>query len=549
MKYILIWVLISTFPIASASAAQKLSPEGETKLRQVLADGQRGRPLAPNFRDYRGEMANFYRSQNYALAWILDHRATPQARALVKLLEDAVDEGLRAEDYEGQEWPKRLRELEEQRKPSESDQIDFDAGLTAAVMRYVSDRHVGRINPKRFHFELTVDRAEQTLAQFLRENLEQSPDAAETLRSIDPVFPAYTRLLKAYRLYRSYAGRDEGETLPIPRKAVRPGGSYAGLPRLRRLLTLWGDLPAQESIDNATLYTGAIVKAVKHYQRRHGLKESGNINPRTLEQLNVPLSRRVTQFRLTLERLRWLPHGFTRPPLIVNIPEFRLHVEDDDLHWVFFMNIVVGKAYKRKTPVFESRIERVVFRPFWNIPKSIQREEVVPRIKKDPGYLTSHDYEVIDQEDNIVTRDVVDPSTLQGMRSGLLSVRQRPGPDNSLGLVKFVVPNSNDVYLHGTPAKQLFSQDRRDFSHGCIRVEDPAKLAAWVLRDEPEWTPEKIRAAMEGPETVTVVLAEPIPVLVIYGTAAVMENGERRFFDDIYGYDKTLEEALRAPDR
>jgi murein L,D-transpeptidase YcbB/YkuD len=213
------------------------------------------------------------------------------------------------------------------------------------------------------------------------------------------------------------------------------------------------------------------------------------------------------------------------------------------------MNIVVGKAYKRKTPVFESRIERVVFRPFWNIPKSIQREEVVPRIKKDPGYLTSHDYEVIDQEDNIVTRDVVDPSTLQGLRSGLLSVRQRPGPDNSLGLVKFVVPNSNDVYLHGTPAKQLFSRDRRDFSHGCIRVEDPAKLAAWVLRDKREWTPEKIRAAMGGTETVTVVLDEPIPVLVIYGTAAVMENGERRFFDDIYGYDKTLEEALRTPDR
>ena len=547
MRHILIWLLIPAFFVSAAPPTQRISPGGEIKLRHILDDGLLGQPRAPNSRDYRGAMADFYRSQDYALAWIMDWRATPQTRALVKLLADAEDDGLRAEDYEGPQWPERLRELEKRSKPSESDQIAFDAGFTAAVMRYVSDRHVGRINPQRFHFELTVDRAKQPLAQFLREKLEQSPDVVATLRSIDPVFPAYDRLLKAYRLYRSYAGRDDGKALPIPRKAVRPGNPYNGLPRLRQLLALWGDLPAQESIGNETRYTGPIVEAVKHYQRRHGLTESGNIDPRTLEQLNVPLSRRVRQFQLTLERLRWLPHGFARPPLVVNIPEFRLHVDDEKLHWTFFMNVVVGKAYKHKTPVFESRIERVIFRPFWNIPKSIQREEVVPKIEKGPGYLASHDFEVVDRKDNVVTRGAVDAATLQGLRSGSLSVRQRPGPDNSLGLVKFVMPNGHDIYLHGTPAKQLFSQARRDFSHGCIRVEDPAKLAAWVLREKPEWTPQKIRAAMEGTETVTVELGEPIPVLVIYGTAAVMENGERRFFDDIYGYDKTLEEALGKP--
>jgi murein L,D-transpeptidase YcbB/YkuD len=168
----------------------------------------------------------------------------------------------------------------------------------------------------------------------------------------------------------------------------------------------------------------------------------------------------------------------------------------------------------------------------------------LPHLEKNPSYLAENSYEIADRSGNVVSDGTITDEMKDSLRSGKLVVRQRPGPDNSLGLLKFEFPNPYDVYMHGTPAKQLFSRSRRDFSHGCIRVEDPVALAAWVLRDKPEWTPESIRNAMNGDETIRVDLKNPIPVLILYGTAVVEENGEIQFFDDIYGYDAALERAL-----
>jgi L,D-transpeptidase YcbB len=368
----------------------------------------------------------------------------------------------------------------------------------------------------------------------------QNVDVA--LAEVEPPFGGYRRTQQALQTYENFARRDDGEQLPIPDKPVKPGDSYAGVPRLVRLLRLVGDLPPQMPLGpDPNVYEGPLIDALKRFQLRHGLDVDGRLDRETVKQLNIPLSRRVEQLRLTLERWRWVPHEFSRPPVVVNIPEFRLRALDDQHRTALSMKVVVGRAYRSQTPVFAGQMRSVIFRPYWNVPLSIQRAELVPKIDKDRAYVAKHSYEVVDRSGKVVDGGALDDAVLEQLRSGKLAIRQRPGGENALGRVKFLFPNECNVYLHDTPATQLFSRSRRDFSYGCIRVEDPATLAAWVLHDKPEWTTDRIRTAMNGDKTLQVTLERPIPVLIVYGTAFVEESGEVRFFDDIYGHDATLE--------
>jgi len=229
----------------------------------------------------------------------------------------------------------------------------------------------------------------------------------------------------------------------------------------------------------------------------------------------------------------------------VNLPEFRLRAYDKNFNIGVTMKVVVGKAYGgHYTPVFSDNMEYVVFRPYWEVPYSITKAEMIPHIVRDPDYLEKKGFEVVDRKQDVVSSGPVTPELLGQLRAGTLFVRQKPGPKNALGLVKFLFPNSYDVYMHDTPATEFFAKSRRDFSHGCIRLERPADLAAWVLRDNPGWTPERIRAAMNGDTTQQVNLAHPIPVLIVYATVIVLEDGAVRFYDDIYGHDASLEKVL-----
>ncbi len=263
-----------------------------------------------------------------------------------------------------------------------------------------------------------------------------------------------------------------------------------------------------------------------------------------MTELNVPLKARVLQLQLTLERYRWIPPDFPDPPIVVNIPEFRLRTMRRQPANYLTMRVVVGRAMRTQTPVFANRMKYVIFRPYWLVPLSIQRNELVPKTRRDPNYLADKGFEVVDRSGNVVPSSPASDDVIAGLRSGSLSARQKPGPKNALGLVKFIFPNQYNVYLHSTPEQELFSRSRRDFSHGCIRVEDPVALAAWVLRDKPEWTLDKIRATMNDDATVQVNLDKPIPVLILYSTAVVEPDGEVRFFDDIYGYDASLAKVL-----
>jgi murein L,D-transpeptidase YcbB/YkuD len=348
--------------------------------------------------------------------------------------------------------------------------------------------------------------------------------------------------LNALEQYRVLAAEDDGAILPETEKPVEPGEHYEGIPRLIRLLLRLGDLPADADLTDLDLYQGALVTAVQRFQSRHGLDPDGRIDKATLKQLNTPLGFRVHQLELAFERWRRRPYDPSRPAIVLNLPEFRLRAfraNRLDLE----MKIVVGQAPDRKTPLLSSALQTVIFRPYWNVPLSIQRDELVPEIIKDDSFLPDNHIEIVTLRGGIV-RDAVSDVMLAQLRSGKLRLRQTPGPKNVLGLAKFVFPNENEVYMHATSAQWLFDRPRRDLSHGCIRVERPEDLAEWVLHDEGGWSRDSVIDAMQGCESLAVKLNRPIQLVTMYVTAVTLENGEVHFFEDIYGEDAALEKDL-----
>jgi L,D-transpeptidase YcbB len=527
-------------------AGSALSSAGSSALHGIV-DSARNTDLRwPDFAPYKSEFAKLYEANNYSLVWVQNGRLRSQALVVIELLKNAGAKGLDPEDYDGPRWQNRLLKLEH--SPSEQDLISFDTALTISAMRYIRAVHCGRVNPKQFKFELDVGGNQLPLAEYFQSHVLSVSDPAVEIQKLEPPFLGYRKLLALLPEYEGYAEKDDGGKLQIPKKTILPGQPYDGLARLGRFLQLIGDIPATTHLEpNPQIYEGALVEGVKHYQDRHGESPTGKLDARTINEMNTPAADRIRQIRLTLERWRWLPHSFPAPPVVVNLPEFRLRAMNPDGTVSFYKNVIIGKAYGHKSPIFEKEIQYVVFRPYWEVTPSIQRNEIVPHITKDPNYIAKHNFEVVTPKGEVVTDNQVSPEVLQGIRSGHLLVRQKPGPTNSLGLVKIIFPNPDNVYLHGTDVPELFSQDVRDFSHGCIRVQKPADLVAWVLRNNAGWDLERVMATMNGEKNnLQVNLMTRIPVLIVYGTAAVNEENQIRFFDDIYGYDAELEKTLAA---
>jgi L,D-transpeptidase YcbB len=514
-------------PSASVSPSAAMPPApNQAALSAIISAGTLSDLRWQNFTDYRPDVQKFYESGGYALAWTSGGKPIAQASAMIELFKQAQYKGLNPEDYDASRWDARLAKLGPAiPNPAAEDLVHFDVAMTVEAMRYVSDLHIGRVNPNHFKFSLGAGPQPLDLADFLRTQLLTAPDIpALIIAAVERPHAGYRRAEAALANYMKLAAAGDGPPVPAPAKSVRPGDTFAGMPQMVARLHLLGDL---ESTDDpaaqGTVYQGVVVDAVKHFQNRHGLEPDGVIGKETIAELDKPLSTRAEQLALALERYRWLPPDFPQPPILVNIPEFKLRTLRRGEGGFLTMNVVVGKAYQHKTPVFADEMRYVIFHPYWNVPPSIANAELYPKEERNPSYFAEHGFEVVDGQ-----------------------VRQRPGRQNALGPVKFVFPNSYNVYLHGTPAVSLFSRARRDFSHGCIRVQDPVALAAWVLRDKPGWTLDRIRDVIKGTETVQVNLDKPIPVLILYSTAVVEPDGEVHFFDDIYGYDADLEKALAA---
>ncbi len=530
---------------AKQSVAEPLNDHARQELRTIVDSGRLAGLQWPDFSDYGKWGKEFYVSGNYELAWTRGGKPTSQALTMIAILDDAGEKGLDSKDYDSEHWAERIKALTGASTRDDSSLVKFDVALTVSSMRYISDLHLGRVDPKTLHRDFDPQRHKYDLAEFLRRQVMSASSVTEALQEVEPPFPGYHRTIGALHKYLQLAKAEVPDPLPTVKKPIDPGRNYEAAEKLAARLKFFGDLPATVNVPpDSQLYQGEIVDAVKRFQQRHGLETEGKLGPQTIEELNRPVSFRVQQLQLALERWRWLPHDFEQPPIVVNIPEFLLRAYDKSGNPTLKMPVVVGKAMRTETPVMEQDMKYVVFWPYWNVPPSILRGEIVPKIAKDPAYLQKNGYEVATYSGQVVTDGVVSEEVLAQLRAGKLMVRQKPGPKNALGLIKFIFPNSDNVYLHSTPSQNLFAKSRRDFSHGCIRVENPAALAEWVLRNNPGWTREKIAAAFKVQKEQQVNLKNAIPVLIVYGTAVVPESDTAEFFQDIYGFDRSLEKLV-----
>ncbi|MFN2458615.1 MAG: murein L,D-transpeptidase [Chitinophagaceae bacterium] len=337
----------------------------------------------------------------------------------------------------------------------------------------------------------------------------------------EDVNEAYKLLKMELNKYYYIAKSGGWQQIPIGKLSLKKGASSPAIALIKRRLQLTGDMPGT---DSSQVFNDTLEFAVRNFQHRHGFKPTGIISSGIIKQMNVPAITRVKEILINMDRMRWMPNKPKGNLILVNIPEFVLHVFENK-STVFDMPVVVGKE-GHNTMMFTGNLNQVVFSPYWNVPESIVEKEILPAMAKDSDYLVTQNMEIT------------------GTEGELPVIRQLPGPKNSLGNVKFLFPNSFNIYFHDTPAKSLFNQERRAFSHGCIRLSDPFKMAQYVLRDQSQWTPEKILEAMNSGKEKFVKIEDPIPVFITYYTAWVDEIGQLNFRDDIYKHDQKLMQRL-----
>jgi murein L,D-transpeptidase YcbB/YkuD len=534
--------------LTSATLAQA---PAEDALERIIEEGNPAYldwSAAPGDRDQIGRL---YQANGYRLFWSDGQKPTAAAISLLQQLRLAGERGLDPEDYPGNRLAYLLIDLIDAPHSGIEQWALFDAGLSLAGMRFLSDVHLGRIDPAAMGHDLSVGRIKLDIPTTLA-HLSSAVDVAVAVDALEPQFSHYALLKKQLSHYRTLANEDGLSDLPaLPAKSLKPGDDYSGAAKLQRLLAALGDAapPAPDAPAPQSL-SPLLVEALKHFQGRHGEKADGVLGAATFTQLTRPLDQRVRQIELTMERWRWLPSELVTAPIIVNIPQFRLFAFEstaDSEARMRQMDVIVGKSFDTtQTPVFAADMSYLIFRPYWEVPYSIALKEIVPTARNNPADIERRQMEIVSGTGDSAT---VMPNTAENVElvaKGTLRLRQRPGPNNSLGLVKFMLPNAYNVYLHSTPAQSLFTETRRDFSHGCVRVSDPVGLAQYVLRDSPEWTREKILAAMNGDKPLTVTLKNRIRVFIVYGTAMATEKGNVLFFDDIYRHDERLQKALEA---
>jgi murein L,D-transpeptidase YcbB/YkuD len=448
------------------------------------------------------EMRHFYQKRQYQPAWSGIDGPDPHAEELLRTIGTLSAEGLNPVQYQGGSGErlasllKAVKEEESLESPDAQRQLaDLDVELTYIYLTLAANESSGRVQPETLRIQWDSQPRNVDLDARLEKALQAKDDLGASLRSLAPPSPAYARLRDALARYRQIAARGGW---PM----VAEGNAAA----LQARLAASGD------------------PTLAHFQKRHGLEPTGKLDDDTLAELNVPVGERIRQIELNMERWRWLPNSLGDRYIYVNVPEFRMELIDNGRKAID-MAVVVGKQ-QSQTPVFSDRMTYLELNPEWNIPTNIAEDEILPKLASNPGYLASHNMEMVDT-------------------GGKPRIRQLPGPDNPLGQIKFMFPNEYDVYLHDTPADHLFSRTERDFSHGCIRLERPVQLAEYLLKDDPDWRGGRLREEIVSGEQKTVTLPKPIPVHILYFTAWVEDDGSLQFRKDVYGHDAKLAAALR----
>lgn len=530
---------VATVPVVSAQ------DELPAKIEEILAqvEGDVRLQVAGEHLFMPGELQRFYGERDYLPLWSTDDpRGREQIRVLLHYLSWSTSEGLCEVDYHLPFFRTLLSRFtiaeNDYRFPYLRWSGWYDLLLTDALFHYAMHLLEGRVPSEAIQDGWTLRKQKVDLSRVVAYTFDRD-ELEKVLHDIQPSHPGYLKLQKALSRYREieafggWARIPDGETL-------RPGMFDRRISLLRTRLLLTDDLETLPPLDSLRMESED-VEAVKHFQRRHGLYPDGVVGERTLAALNVPVSQRVRQIELNMERWRWLPKSLGRNYLLVNIADFRANVVEEE-ETVLSLPVVVGNAY-RKTPVFSAELEYVEFAPYWLVPPTILEEDKLPVIRSDPGYLQRNHYEIVswDQQQDIDPQSI-DWSTVDGESfPGVL--RQRPGPWNPLGRVKFIFPNDYAIYLHDTNRRDLFRQRNRKYSSGCIRLQRPDKLANYLLCDS-GWNEKLVDKAMSGSVSQQVYLEQPLPVHVLYWTSWIDDDGLVNFREDVYNRDQDLQQAL-----
>ena len=469
---------------------------------------------------------SFYKGRHYQPAWSQNGQLI-QVETLIRAVEEAYGDGLSPDYYHLNLIKSLVDKVGQELAPDYIQLSDLDILLTDAFLTLGCHLSAGCANPVTIETEWFAKSNKVDVSSVLDQALKKK-QVREALMGIRPQKDIYGRLRLALARYRELSSKGEWQLVSAG-PSLKKGSKSDRVVELRKRLSVSGDLPAEKATAG-DLFDEIVEQSVIVFQKRHGLKIDGVVGPDTLNALNVPLKQRIRQMELNMERLRWILGNIEERFIVVNIANFQLYVVENDKS-VLSMKVIVGKPYQ-STPIFTAKMTYIVINPVWNIPDSIARKEILNKIEKDPNYLA-------EQKIKVLRRSQVTGKALP------YRFCQEPGPLNPLGRIKFMFPNAFDVYLHDTPAKRLFSENVRTFSHGCIRIEKPIELAEYLLRDDPRWSRKELVAAVEKGTEQTVLIPHPVNVHFLYLTAWVDESGTVQFRNDIYGRDKRLDEALR----
>ena len=522
------------------------APHARTRLDSLRAalDDVLQRPTAPApIAEHAWRHVRALYGGTRAALWLGSEPFESRAGALLAALREAPREGVRLA-------PSLLATLDSATaslvgRPDAVALARADVFLTAAFAAYGEVMLTGQLSPSALEADWHIDPKDVDVDSALVRTL-RAPDLAVALERLLPQEDGYLTLRQALARYAAIAAAGGWPVLRATRTS-RPGDPLPGARSLHARLAAEGYLDGRPDGEWAgARYDDELAGAVARFQARHGLVVDSVLGPRTLRALNVPASERARQIAANMERYRWLPPAFASRAIVVNVPAFRLDAYDAGRR-VLSMRVIVGAELEhRRTPIFGDTMSYVQFGPYWNVTPNIARREILPEIARDRAYLARNDFELVRGWGN--DAPVVDPWSVSdaALLSGRYRVRQRPGPLNALGRVKFMFPNDRNIYLHDTPARELFDERVRAFSHGCVRVADPAALAEFVLAGRDGWSPSRIRETLAAGERVRVTLADPVPVYLIYLTAFA-PDGALAFRADRYRQDEVLTQALGEP--
>ncbi len=530
--FALVFTPVTTSASSSDEAMRELIRERVSCLRSENGVGVADRVISSVI-----VLPALYEKSDYRPLWT-NSRSVSQ---LFMVLGSIQDEGLDPVDYHGPLLTQMKAKIESGDQNSPSFLADFDLLLSDSLIRLGYHLLVGKVNPEELDNNWNMGRTVGELDAILKiSGAIADGKVAKLVQSLRPQVPVYHRLRAALAHYRTLKAQGGWDTVSGG-SVLKSGMTDARVVQLRKRLEVSGDL--QEANLESMLFDEDVHQAVEHFQRRHGLVADGIVGQGTLAALNVQIDEKISQLLVNLERARWILHDLPKQFVVVDIAGFSVkYLRNGNIIWE--TRAQVGHKY-RKTPVFKSEIKFLVINPTWTVPLTIFIEDVLPKVKKDPNYLQKKDFRVITYGREYVDERTIDWSKYPEEKFPYL-LRQEPGPQNALGRIKFMFPNSHDVYLHDTPSKALFDMEERAFSSGCVRVEHPYSFAELLLDDD-KWTKERIMGVIESKETKQVSLHTPVPILLLYWTVNAGEDGTVVFKKDIYDRDAGVLAALQTP--